>query len=146
MKPTRYLLILSAFLLQGCLPKLITVHDGLSLTVVDSLTKTPLPNVGVYLNKFGKVSNKPLTLSDAQGRIDLAPKYGVGVEWLIGDRMVSQFLVLCKEGYILKSIAKRQGFSADSLPSQPNKLGDVELSRAQNETDACSLDLIRKEF
>ena len=111
----RYTALPALLLLQGCMPRSVIVHDGLDTTVVDRHTRQPL--AGVSIVDAGVV----VARSDAQGRVQLAPRRTLKLEPLMGEANVMLHLLACKDGYAPQPVAERRGWNADYGPSQVHR-------------------------
>src|SRR5690606_34246207 len=110
-----YTALPALLLLQGCMPRSVIVHDGLDTTVVDQHTRQPLAGVSIIDAGVG------VARSDAQGRVQLAPRRTLKLGPLMGEANVMLSLLACKDGYAPQPVAERRGWNADYGPSQVHR-------------------------
>lgn len=137
----RFAWIVYAFFLlaQGCVPRTLTMHDGLDTTVVDSATKAPILGAFVFLGHGASLLKGPaLATSDASGRLKLNPETKVKLVMPITEGLVDQRLIVCKEGYEPNTVVWRSGWNADVSPSQLYQIKVVELTKSTTaESSGC---------
>lgn len=119
-------------LLQGCMPRTITIHDGLDTTVVDAVTKEGIAGAFVFSSRGESMSmiGNVLAKSGANGHIHLEPETTTKFVALMSEGLVDQSLVVCKEGYDPNRVARRGGWNADFSPSKLHEIKQVELTKS----------------
>lgn len=126
-------------LLIGCLPRQVVVHDGIRASVVDARSKAPIAGAFVY---DGVEAGRPRVLarSEADGRLELAPKTRRRMTPVMGEAQAIQSLWICSAGYEPTRVSQRAGWNADFAAARVHALGTVELvpSTARDE-EGCAL-------
>lgn len=98
--------------MTGCVPRLVTEHDGLEAVFVSAQTHEPLADVRLYAGQPGSAQGV-LARSDASGRVSITPKRRLEFIVFLGERMTLMSLWACKPGYARLEVAGRMGWNAD---------------------------------
>lgn len=113
-------------LLTGCLPRQVVVHDGIRASVVDAESKAAIAGAFVY-DGFEAGRPRVLARSEADGRLELAPKTRRRMTPVMGEAQVIQSLWICSVGYEPRRVSQRAGWNADFAAARVHTLGTVEL-------------------
>jgi hypothetical protein len=119
-------------LLQGCVPRSRVVHDGLETTVVDAVTKKPLPGAFVYNGMEPGKKPRVLAFSGHKGEIHLEPERQWRFDFFLGESNVPIPLWVCKEGYEPNRVSFRGGWNIDRQPDYTHKQRYVEMTRSSS--------------
>lgn len=134
-------ILIALFMLTGCLPRQVVVHDGIRASVVDADTKAAISGAFVY-DRLDAGRPRVLARSDADGSVQLAPDTRRRITPVMGEAQVVQFLWICSEGYQPLLASQRAGWNADFAAPRTHDLGTVELTRrAAGDDRSCSAKL-----
>lgn len=126
-------------LLTGCLPRQVVVHDGIRASVVDAESKAAIAGAFVY-DRVEAGRPRVLARSDADGRLELAPKTRRRMTPVMGEAQVVQSLWICSAGYEPTRVSQRAGWNADVATARVHALGTVELApSAVRDGNGCAL-------
>lgn len=120
-------------LLQGCALRFVTIHDGLSTTVVDFESGAPIAAAGLYAYKSGRGEPQLVATSDNHGLILADPKRSLSVLPLMGEAIIDLQLWVYKEGYEPQMVAFRAGWNVD-FAVEVHKVDSVKLKAAGKAT------------
>jgi len=114
-------------LLPGCVIRTVVVHDGLSTTVVDAVSRQPLAQAFAYDQVAHNDKPAVLALSNTQGELRLEGRRRITVTPLLGEAMVFRQLWVCKEGYTPRLVGVSSGWNSDYGPTREYTPQVVEL-------------------
>jgi alkanesulfonate monooxygenase SsuD/methylene tetrahydromethanopterin reductase-like flavin-dependent oxidoreductase (luciferase family) len=114
--------------LSGCFPIRYLLWPGISGSVIDDSTGTPVPNATVILSRKGE-SQHPLiaTVTDAQGGFSFAERHAVGIYVVPED--IFDFLGtvdIYASGYLKESRDVRSKILGNTMPIA---LGEIRVKR-----------------
>ncbi len=128
--------LLLLLLLQGCLPRLVVVHDGVQVTVVEAGSGNALEGVKVFSSA---ATPRALAISDGEGRLSLAPDRSLQWIPLMSEARTYLHLWLCKPGYESVTVAQRGGWNADLRPPIVHRPGEI-IMKSGGDGARCSSD------
>jgi hypothetical protein len=136
MKRLKYCAIAGLLLMQGCVPRSVLLHDGLSTTVVDAGSQAPIADAFVFARRDNQDQPIVLARSDENGKLSLQAEREIQFVVLLGEAIVFLKLTVCKPGYEAWELVTGSGWNADFRASQRHEVERISLVRSTSPESA----------